>query len=439
MLIASWAYFRYQGIKTIQSLFTGLGALVVALLVNATLKLGQSVLKPGTGAKYKDVLIAGMAFLAFYFGRANVIALTLGAGLLGLVFYAKEPDENAKEYPGEAAAHKEVVQKPYAPLLATGIIALGMITFPLSRRMFATFFGIGTFAFGGGFAAIPLIQSRVVGQLHWLNLAQFRDGIALGQVTPGPVFITATFIGYKVMGWVGAFIATVAIFMPSLAAMIALSDMHDGVKHIKPVRAVIRGFLAGFIGLLAAVTLQFALKSLVGWRTWLVFAGSLAIAFPLKAWTWTRDLPGQHKGNIQEREVKRATILFLCTGNSARSQMAEGLLRRMAGDRFEVHSAGTRPVGLNPNAVSVMREIGIDISGQRSKRVDEFAGQQFDYVFTVCDNAREACPFFPGGGQRIHHSFEDPAGAPEDKQMDVFRRVRDEIKARLEQFVRDAE
>jgi arsenate reductase len=130
----------------------------------------------------------------------------------------------------------------------------------------------------------------------------------------------------------------------------------------------------------------------------------------------------------------KSRILFLCTGNSARSQMAEGLLRHMAGDRFEVFSAGTRPAGLNPNAVKAMAEAGIDISGHRSKSVDEFAGQQFDCVFTVCDNAKEACPFFPGGGKRIHHSFKDPAAAPAERQMDVFRRVRDEIAARLEQF-----
>lgn len=130
-------------------------------------------------------------------------------------------------------------------------------------------------------------------------------------------------------------------------------------------------------------------------------------------------------------------ILFLCTGNSARSQMAEGLLRRMAGDRFEVFSAGTHPAALNPTAVRVMREMGIDISGHRSKSVDEFSGQAFDVVFTVCDNAKEACPFFPGGGKRIHHSFEDPAAALPRRQLEVFRRVRDEIAARLEEFVRD--
>jgi arsenate reductase len=129
-------------------------------------------------------------------------------------------------------------------------------------------------------------------------------------------------------------------------------------------------------------------------------------------------------------------VLFLCTGNSARSQMAEGLLRQMAGDRFEVFSAGTRPVGLNPNAVAVMAEIGIDIARNRSKSVDELAGQQFDYVFTVCDKAKESCPIFPGGGRRLHQSFDDPAAAPADQQLGVFRKVRDQIADRLQEFLR---
>jgi arsenate reductase len=130
-------------------------------------------------------------------------------------------------------------------------------------------------------------------------------------------------------------------------------------------------------------------------------------------------------------------VLILCTGNSARSQMAEGLLRQMAGDHLDVFSAGTKPAGLNPNAVKAMSEIGIDISGHRSKSVDDFAGQQFDYVITVCDNAKESCPIFPGGGARIHHSFEDPAAAPEDRQFELFRRVRDQISSWMKEFVRN--
>ena len=129
-------------------------------------------------------------------------------------------------------------------------------------------------------------------------------------------------------------------------------------------------------------------------------------------------------------------VLILCTGNSARSQMAEGLLRRQAGDRFDVVSAGTKPTLVRPEAITVMRELGIDISGSRSKHVDEFANKQFDYVLTVCDNAKEHCPIFSGHAIRVHRSFEDPAAleAPEGQRLAVFRRVRDEIGAYLKSF-----
>jgi arsenate reductase (thioredoxin) len=130
-------------------------------------------------------------------------------------------------------------------------------------------------------------------------------------------------------------------------------------------------------------------------------------------------------------------VLFLCTGNSCRSQMAEGLLRHLAGDRFEVASAGTHPHGLNPDAVAAMREIGVDIASQRSKHVDHFAGEQFDFVITVCDRAKESCPIFPATGSVLHWSFDDPAAAEESQEdrMAVFRRVRDEIRNRVQAFV----
>ncbi len=128
-------------------------------------------------------------------------------------------------------------------------------------------------------------------------------------------------------------------------------------------------------------------------------------------------------------------VLILCTGNSARSQMAEGMLRSLAGDQFDVFSAGTKPVGLNPNAVAAMAEVGVDIATHRSKPVDEFVGQQFDYVITVCDSAKESCPIFPGGGERIHHSFADPAATPIDQQLPAFREVRDQIRVWLNSFI----
>ena len=108
-------------------------------------------------------------------------------------------------------------------------------------------------------------------------------------------------------------------------------------------------------------------------------------------------------------------VLILCTGNSARSQMAEGLLRHVAGERFEVQSAGTRPGRVQSEAIAVMKELGIDISGHRSKHVNEFEGQSFDYVLTVCDNAMESCPLFSGETKRLHKDFEDPAALQADE------------------------
>jgi len=129
-------------------------------------------------------------------------------------------------------------------------------------------------------------------------------------------------------------------------------------------------------------------------------------------------------------------VLILCTGNSARSQMAEGLLRHDAGDRFEVESAGTKPSQVRPEAIAVMKELSIDISGHRSKSVDEFAGQSFDYVLTVCDNAKESCPVYPGHANRLHRAFEDPAaaGGSETERLAVFRRVRDHLRDYLRRF-----
>lgn len=133
---------------------------------------------------------------------------------------------------------------------------------------------------------------------------------------------------------------------------------------------------------------------------------------------------------------KKIRVLILCTGNSARSQMAEGLLRHDGGEGFEVYSAGTIASFVRPQAIAAMEEIGIDISGHRSKSVDEFTGQEFDYVITVCDNAKESCPVFPGKTKRIHWSFYDPAEADgsDEEKLSVFRQVRDEIQDRLSEF-----
>lgn len=135
----------------------------------------------------------------------------------------------------------------------------------------------------------------------------------------------------------------------------------------------------------------------------------------------------------------RLKILILCTGNSARSQMAEGLLRNMAGDRIDVASAGVAPTHVRPEAIEAMKDIGIDISNQRSKSIDEFITQPFDYVITVCDNANQQCPMFAGASRRIHWSIDDPAAVAGDDEtrLEAFREARNVLRERLDKFIKD--
>lgn len=139
--------------------------------------------------------------------------------------------------------------------------------------------------------------------------------------------------------------------------------------------------------------------------------------------------------------VSKQRVLILCTHNSARSQMAEGLLRHLAGERFEVESAGTEATRVNSFAIEAMREVGVDISSHTSKTLDRFLAETWDYVITVCDNANESCPFFPGAAARLHWSFEDPSAAKgsDEERLAEFRRIRDQIRARLEAFVNERE
>jgi arsenate reductase len=135
--------------------------------------------------------------------------------------------------------------------------------------------------------------------------------------------------------------------------------------------------------------------------------------------------------------MPKKKVLVLCTGNSARSQMAEGLLRHQGGDRFEVFSAGTKPSQVRSEAIAVMNEIGIDISAHRSKSVDEFVDVDLDFVITVCDSAKESCPIFPGETMRLHWPFDDPAAVEgsDVAKMAAFRRIRDQIHGRIMVFL----
>jgi chromate transporter len=279
--VLAWAYFTYGDLKFVHSIFLGLGAMVVALLINATLMMGKSVFQGMGGNAFKGIAIAALSFTGIHFLRWNVVYIILLSGALGALFFYRNGGvpQGAMPHPSKTDTDAPEVRGLRRFLPPAALAAALAVVFRLvdgTWTIFATFFKIGSFAFGGGFTAIPIIQHVVVDGMRWLDLTAFRDGIALGQITPGPVFITATFIGYKVQGLVGALIATIGIFTPSLAAMTLLSRAHAKVKDLRIVKVVIKGFLSGFIGLLLSVVLQFGVQSLVGWQTWAVFAVSLA-------------------------------------------------------------------------------------------------------------------------------------------------------------------
>jgi chromate transporter len=279
MLALAWAYFTYGNLPFVQALFAGLGALVVALLVNATLILGKSVFKKITIQDWKGFVISLATFAGIFFLKINIIWLILMSGALGFIFfYFTHEFENEKARKGEVlltepdVLKREMLRlKDWTPVIVVAVIFTISLLIPYTRDLITTFLGIGALAFGGGFTTIPLIQHQVVDAHSWLTVKEFVDGIALGQITPGPVFITATFIGYRVAAILGALMATLAIFTPSLTAMILLADIHGRIQNLKIVKVVIKGFLSGFIGLLVAVTLQFAFKSLISWQAWLIF------------------------------------------------------------------------------------------------------------------------------------------------------------------------
>jgi chromate transporter len=284
--VLAWAYFTYGDLNFVHSIFMGLGAMVVALLINATLMMGKSVFQ-GLGRKTPNgFAIAALSFLGITLLRWNVVYIILISGALGILLFPFGGASGQAKPPTLTDTTAAVPPAPnrwnLLPLaVLAGLLAIAFWFVAGTWTIFATFFKIGSLAFGGGFTAIPIIQNVVVDGMSWLDLKAFRDGIALGQITPGPVFITATFIGYKVQGIIGAIVATIGIFTPSLAAMTLISRAHARIKDLGIVKALIRGFLSGFIGLLLFVVLQFGTQSLVGWETWVIFTAS---ALYLIAW-----------------------------------------------------------------------------------------------------------------------------------------------------------
>ncbi len=255
LMVALAAFYgKAHELATVVSAFKGLQVIVVALVANATLGFGRTSIR-----KWQDGLLA-LGAAAFLVARGSPIIAISASAVLGLILYRKSEPRREKKV---AADHVALLKNLGALLflvlaLLTGLLALYFVDrklFDLSTLMLK----VDLFAFGGGYASVPLMLHEVVGARHWMDSKTFMDGIALGQVTPGPIVITATFVGYLIAGLPGAFVGTVSIFTPSLIILMAVVPYFDHLQGNPLFQRGLRGALVSFVGLLLAVTIQFSL------------------------------------------------------------------------------------------------------------------------------------------------------------------------------------
>ena len=270
LLALSAIYFKYHSLWVIQALFKGLGAIVVAIILNACITFGRSVLKD-----WKVIVISVLSFFAFFL-QWNFVLIFVLAAVVGFVLRPKIPQTKAAASRGSSL---DVKKKEYLIIaLLAAVICLALIVSyvvdPKITDLSLNLSKIGALAFGGGFTAIPLIQYEMVDRFHWLSTKEFLDGIALGQVTPGPILITATFVGYKVSKVLGATMATLGVFFPSFFILVLLIPYHDRLKGVEKVRMMEQGVLGSFIGMLALVLYNFGKTSLVDLPSILMASGA---------------------------------------------------------------------------------------------------------------------------------------------------------------------
>ena len=257
MTVLSALYVQNRELPAVISAFNGLQAIIVSIIANAAIVFGRANIK-----NWKAAVIATVAAALFGFGVSPFLVILLAA-LAGILLYLKQPLLTPAPAAKRIATHRSV-------LGILGIAAVGyVVLFFVNRGLFdlaALMFRVDLFAFGGGFASVPLMFHEVVNASSWMDSKTFLDGIALGQVTPGPIVITATFIGYLLFGLLGAGIATVSVFLPSFLIVVGVAPYFDKLRSFPLFNKAIAGVIASFVGLLLSVTVLFALK--IPWDLW---------------------------------------------------------------------------------------------------------------------------------------------------------------------------
>ncbi|WP_081316989.1 chromate efflux transporter [Clostridium tyrobutyricum] len=263
MLVLSLLYFKYENIVFVNILFRGLGAVVVALMLNAVWDLAKT-----TANNIPTIIISVTAFVISILYN-NIFFILFISALMGIIFIPK----NTENMKNTKIIEKTKIQWKNIILICIMILLLFILT-AFNKELLSiaeTFFKIGALAFGNGFTMIPIIQQEVVNTHHWLNLSQFMVGVALGQMTPGPVTITATFIGYKVMGVIGAIVGTLSIYAASFLFVVITFRIYTKIKKYKWTNSVLSGLLSSFVGIMAVVVLNMGRHALVDVYTLILF------------------------------------------------------------------------------------------------------------------------------------------------------------------------
>ncbi|MGB9736318.1 MAG: chromate efflux transporter [bacterium] len=274
MLVLSYLYVRYSTLNQVSALFRGLAVIVVAIVANATYSFGKGSIKD-----YRELLIAMLAAMLFWLGLSPFFVI-IGAAVAGILLF--KADKSVLSFIPDHKKTDTLFYKHVSLLffllagVLIGIYYANVKLFNLAALMLK----IDTFAFGGGFASVPLMLHEVVSVKRWIDYKTFMDGIALGQITPGPIVITATFVGFIVCGIIGALVATVAVFTPSFLILVMVTPVFDRLKSSVLFSKATKGILASFVGLLFFVTIKFALA--VPWDVAKILLGVAALAALLK-------------------------------------------------------------------------------------------------------------------------------------------------------------
>ncbi len=279
-MMLSAVYFNFGSLPAIARAVGGLNILLTSLLTSAFFGIGRSVLFRNGRISTRAVLITAAAAALYFFTSLSVIYIIIASGFLGTILYFFTGDLKDDLSESEIKFGKLFLRKKAWGMLLAFIIIFSVSVFYISEPLwvlFSSFLKIGSLAFGGGIAAIPLIKNVVVHEQQWFTLRQFWDGMSITQITPGPIFISSAFFGYHVAGIGGAFVSTAAICIPSFLLIIVFGKIHDRIKDLAIVRGIIRGFLAGFMGILAVMILRQLYGLVSDWRQMFLFAAMLLI------------------------------------------------------------------------------------------------------------------------------------------------------------------